>query len=614
MYSQHEHGGTFTKKKKHKLNGTPHTTHLLMFVGQHHRRSTSLTSTSPSPTSTSSASSTPTPSSADNNDVSATNSAVSRLYNPQQQQHISRIKRTLSSQSISAAMSLDNNNNNSSNNNNISISGSTGSVVSSAALSSPSYTIDIYGPTSSNNNSNSNSYGAGGDGDDHSTSAAYSSNSISSIGAMWKRRSSTQRKMIIAGVAIAAFLFFVYYRYALTSVSSQGGLFGGLSSSMMTSSSSSNNPMLYKYNPSSDEYTVALVIDRDTFSYDKGRKLWTSMLLQGTLRRHHDTDGRPQYRFALDRDRHELRGTLVEKTRGMELSELQWYGGKLYTADDRTGIVYEVKMDGGKDPYVLQRFILPDGDGETSTKGFKCEWMTVKDGSLIVGSMGKEWTDPRTGAVVSDFPMWVKHITVNPQAAHMQSIRHINFANQYRRLMDAAVGAENRAKGGYLLHEAVSWSEHHQRWFFLPRRISKDPYNEDKDVYRGANIIISSDENFNDIRVVGIQQSTVNSRGFSTFKFVPHRPDEIVAIKSEEIGDKMRSFITVITTDGRVLMPETEILNEKYVAKFPSLQLATILQNTSIALTHYTLYTTHDIMDTIDNNNNNNRVEGLEFM
>ena len=35
--------------------------------------------------------------------------------------------------------------------------------------------------------------------------------------------------------------------------------------------------------------------------------------------------------------------------------------------------------------------ILEDGPGSVS-KGFKAEWMTVKDHLLYIGGLGKEWT------------------------------------------------------------------------------------------------------------------------------------------------------------------------------------------------------------------------------
>lgn len=49
----------------------------------------------------------------------------------------------------------------------------------------------------------------------------------------------------------------------------------------------------------------------------------------------------------------------------MELSELVVFNGKLYSVDDRTGVVYQI--DNGK---VFPWLILSDGNGQ-ETKGFK---------------------------------------------------------------------------------------------------------------------------------------------------------------------------------------------------------------------------------------------------
>ena len=45
--------------------------------------------------------------------------------------------------------------------------------------------------------------------------------------------------------------------------------------------------------------------------------------------------------------------------RGMELSELLVFNGHLYTIDDRTGIVYQIKDENRIFPWV----VLSDGDG-----------------------------------------------------------------------------------------------------------------------------------------------------------------------------------------------------------------------------------------------------------
>lgn len=42
-------------------------------------------------------------------------------------------------------------------------------------------------------------------------------------------------------------------------------------------------------------------------------------------------------------------------------------------------------------------------------KGMKLEWATVKDGSLVVGSMGKEYTNSE-GAILSTNNNWVDFI------------------------------------------------------------------------------------------------------------------------------------------------------------------------------------------------------------
>lgn len=48
----------------------------------------------------------------------------------------------------------------------------------------------------------------------------------------------------------------------------------------------------------------------------------------------------------------------------------------------------------------------------------------------------------------------------------------------------------------YLLHEAVTWSPYHRQWFVLPRRISKDAYDEALDERKGANTIIQAAPDF----------------------------------------------------------------------------------------------------------------------
>lgn len=54
-----------------------------------------------------------------------------------------------------------------------------------------------------------------------------------------------------------------------------------------------------------------------------------------------------------------LKHSYALKDRGMELSELVVFDGRLLTFDDRTGIVYEIVNEQKMVPWVL----LVDGDG-----------------------------------------------------------------------------------------------------------------------------------------------------------------------------------------------------------------------------------------------------------
>lgn len=162
--------------------------------------------------------------------------------------------------------------------------------------------------------------------------------------------------------------------------------------------------------------------------------------------------------------------------RGMELSELVTFNGRLLSFDDRTGIVYTLSGD-----RALPWTILLDGDGSVSKGlcikifsiefmnliqlflGFKSEWATVKDNILYVGSMGKEWTTS-AGEFENVYPMYVKALT--PEGV----VYHFNWENHFKKLREA-IGIK---WPGYMIHESAVWSPIHRKWYFLPRRCSKE--------------------------------------------------------------------------------------------------------------------------------------------
>ena len=90
----------------------------------------------------------------------------------------------------------------------------------------------------------------------------------------------------------------------------------------------------------------------------------------------------------------------------------------------------------------------------------------------------------------------------------------------------------------YLLHETGVWSPVRREWLFLPRRMSKEPYQDVRDEKKGANTIITADENFDNIKYFRVGTLTPE-RGFSSAKFVPGSQDNVVvALKSEEDSAK----------------------------------------------------------------------------
>ncbi|KAK1887101.1 Soluble calcium-activated nucleotidase 1 [Dissostichus eleginoides] len=291
-------------------------------------------------------------------------------------------------------------------------------------------------------------------------------------------------------------------------------------------------------------YRIAVIADLDTASRSSKDQTWFSYMKRGYLTISNSAD---RLEVEWDADTVTLESHLAEKGRGMELSELVAFNGHLYSVDDRTGVVYRIEGNQAV-PWV----ILPDGDGSVS-KGFKAEWLAVKDEHLYVGGLGKEWTTT-TGEVVNNHPEWVKVVGYHGDVQHENWVPHYNA-------LRSATGIQ---PPGYLIHESAAWSERLQRWFFLPRRASHEHYEEAADEQRAANLLLSCPADFSSFTVRHVGPLNL-IRGFSSFKFVPGTDDQIVlALKSEEYAGSIATYITAFTLDGQVLMPETQIGNVKF--------------------------------------------------
>ncbi|KTF86300.1 hypothetical protein cypCar_00046272 [Cyprinus carpio] len=169
-------------------------------------------------------------------------------------------------------------------------------------------------------------------------------------------------------------------------------------------------------------YRIGIIADLDTNSRSHKDNTWFSFLKRGHLL---VSDSGDSVSVEWDPESVVLESHLSEKGRGMELSELVAFNGHLYSVDDRTGVVYRIEGNRAV-PWV----ILPDGDGSVS-KGFKAEWLAVKDERLYVGGLGKEWTTI-TGEFVNNNPEWVKLVGFHGD------VEHENWVPRYNALKKAA--------------------------------------------------------------------------------------------------------------------------------------------------------------------------------
>ncbi|KAM9314700.1 soluble calcium-activated nucleotidase 1b [Pholidichthys leucotaenia] len=291
-------------------------------------------------------------------------------------------------------------------------------------------------------------------------------------------------------------------------------------------------------------YRIGIIADLDTASQSPKEKMWFSYMRRGYLT---IPEGGDKLEIEWDTEKVTLNSHLAEKGRGMELSELMTFNGHLYSVDDRTGVVYRIE-----ETQAIPWVILTDGDGSVS-KGFKAEWMAVKDEQLFVGGLGKEWTTT-SGEFINNNPQWVKVISYSGEVAHENWVPHYSTLRR-------AAGIE---PPGYLIHESAAWSNRLQNWFFLPRRASHERYEEAADERRATNLLLSCPADFSNITVHRVGELNL-TRGFSSFKFVPDTDDKIIlALKSEEDNGQIATYITAFTLDGQVLLEETKIGDVKY--------------------------------------------------
>jgi len=211
--------------------------------------------------------------------------------------------------------------------------------------------------------------------------------------------------------------------------------------------------------------------------------------------------------------------------RGAEYSALEVFNNRLITADDRTGNMDEIVPGNGFNFSVQpledstgESMSLRMGDGKKD-KPLKAEWSTQKGGKCIIGSTGKERTDD-DGNVVHEGEMWVKSI----DPATME-IEHLDWRPMYNMLRAASLTPQG---AGYMIHESGRWSDVHNMWFFLPRKHSREPYDEIKDAAKCNNLMMAAPDTADPSGDAVLMQPYLtksDQRGCSDFIFVPNTND-----------------------------------------------------------------------------------------
>lgn len=112
-----------------------------------------------------------------------------------------------------------------------------------------------------------------------------------------------------------------------------------------------------EHTPQGTRYRIGVIADLDLNSHS-GEMTWISYMRRGYLLVSQSGD---KVAVEWDADKVALQSHLSEKGRGMELSELVAFNGKLYSVDDRTGVVYNIHGNKAV-PWV----ILTDGDGSVA--------------------------------------------------------------------------------------------------------------------------------------------------------------------------------------------------------------------------------------------------------
>lgn len=355
-------------------------------------------------------------------------------------------------------------------------------------------------------------------------------------------------RAVIAGVGFCGFLLLFSSRH-----SGAGKINGSFGATLHGGYFSVADSQIGK-----NQFRFAAITDLDELSRvtDSEKLAFKSILAPGTIT--YDSSSNT-YSMKMDKIR-TMKTKHNEAGRGAEFSELTVFDNHLLTFDDRTGEIFEIlNKEDGQDSFVAPRYVVTEGEGDTD-KGMKWEWSTVKDGLLYIGSMGKEYTKP-DGSIANVNNLWITVMDNHGEFRRMDWTPQYNFVR-------TKLGC---ISPGYVIHEAIRWSPYMRKWIFMPRRISREPYDDVKDEKRGSNKVVIVDESFSDAKIVTVnmKEKSPGLHGFSSFAFVPGTNDRhALALRSVEEDCaldnmdlcKQRSYVVIFDImTGEVLMDEVKL-------------------------------------------------------
>jgi len=142
----------------------------------------------------------------------------------------------------------------------------------------------------------------------------------------------------------------------------------------------------------------------------------------------------------------------------------------------------------------------------------------------------------------------------------------VDWRGMYNGLRDAAIC---RPGAGYIIHESARWSDVHGQWLFLPRKSSRQPYDEVKDAHKCVNLMMCAPEGLGEAQgdKVALKDYLTKSdlRGCSDFLFVPGTNDcHLFVVRTEEtLEGAITTYCSVIDLAANVLMGEMTLAADR---------------------------------------------------